>query len=111
MSKKWKIAGINFDHMHMGDLLRQASEHPKVEIVGISDEQPERMEMSIRTSTSRATAYSTITARASRRRSRISSSCVRPRRSTDCGQNVWRNSACTSWSRNRSPRRSPKPTK
>ena len=48
MSKKWKIAGINFDHMHMGDLLRQASEHPKVEIVGISDEQPERMEMSIR---------------------------------------------------------------
>ena len=35
--KKWRIAGINFDHFHMGDLLRQASEHPNAEIVGISD--------------------------------------------------------------------------
>ncbi len=26
--KKWKIAGINFDHFHMGDLLRMAHEHP-----------------------------------------------------------------------------------
>ncbi len=41
--KKWRIAGINFDHFHMGDLLRQTSEHPNAEIVGISDEQPERM--------------------------------------------------------------------
>lgn len=41
--KRWRIAGINFDHFHMGDLLRQASEHPKAEIVGISDEHPERM--------------------------------------------------------------------
>ena len=48
MSKKWKIAGINFDHMHMGDLLRQASQHPNAEIVGICDEQPARMEMSVR---------------------------------------------------------------
>ena len=22
MKKRWKITGINFDHMHMGDLLR-----------------------------------------------------------------------------------------
>ena len=48
MSKKWKIAGINFDHMHMGDLLRNAAEHPDVEIVGLSDEKPERMELSVR---------------------------------------------------------------
>ena len=48
MSKKWKIAGINFDHMHMGDLLRNAAEHPDVEIVGLSDEKPERMEISVR---------------------------------------------------------------
>jgi len=41
--KKWRIAGINFDHFHMGDLLRQTSQHPDAEIVGISDEQPERM--------------------------------------------------------------------
>jgi glucose-fructose oxidoreductase len=41
--KTWKIAGINFDHFHMGDLLRMAHEHPAAEIVGICDEQPERM--------------------------------------------------------------------
>jgi glucose-fructose oxidoreductase len=38
-----KIAGVNFDHMHMGDLLRMAHEHPRAEIVGICDETPERM--------------------------------------------------------------------
>jgi glucose-fructose oxidoreductase len=38
-----KVAGINFDHMHMGDLLRMAHEHPRAEIVGVCDEQPERM--------------------------------------------------------------------
>ena len=41
---KWKIAGINFDHFHMGDLLRMAVSHPGVELVGICDEQPARME-------------------------------------------------------------------
>lgn len=41
--QKFKVVGINFDHMHMGDLLRQAHDHPDVEIVGICDEQPERM--------------------------------------------------------------------
>ncbi len=41
--KRWRIAGINFDHFHMGDLLRYAFEHPMAEIVGISDEQPGRM--------------------------------------------------------------------
>ncbi len=39
-----KIAGINFDHFHMGDLLRYAYDHPNAEIVGISDEHPERMQ-------------------------------------------------------------------
>ena len=38
-----KIAGINFDHFHMGDLLRYAFDHPMAEIVGICDEQPDRM--------------------------------------------------------------------
>ncbi len=41
--KTWRIAGINFDHFHMGDLLRYAAAHPRAEIVGISDEQPARM--------------------------------------------------------------------
>jgi predicted dehydrogenase len=44
----WKIAGINFDHFHMGDLLRYVHEHPQAEIVGISDEQAPRMEEAIR---------------------------------------------------------------
>src|SRR5260370_22427786 len=40
---RWKIAGISFDHMPMGDNLRMAHEHPDVEIVGLCDDQPERM--------------------------------------------------------------------
>ena len=44
MSKIWKVAGINFDHFHMGDHLRLIHEHPNATLVGISDEQPERME-------------------------------------------------------------------
>ena len=45
--KTYQIAGINFDHMHMGDLLRLVSEHPNAEICGVSDEDPERMESAI----------------------------------------------------------------
>jgi glucose-fructose oxidoreductase len=41
--KLWRFAGINFDHMHMGDLLRQVHEHPHAEIVGVCDDAPERM--------------------------------------------------------------------
>src|SRR5687767_9735730 len=47
-TKRWKIAGINFDHFHMGDLLRFAAEHPGAEIVGVSDSKAERMEEAIR---------------------------------------------------------------
>lgn len=42
--KTWKIAGINFAHMHMGDLLRKAYNHPRAQIVAVCDEQPERMQ-------------------------------------------------------------------
>lgn len=45
--KKLKVAGLNFDHMHMGDLLRQCHAHPDVEIVGICDEDPARMQAAI----------------------------------------------------------------
>jgi len=48
MMSKLRIVGINFDHMHMGDLLRQAHEHPDVEIAGICDEDPGRMRDAIR---------------------------------------------------------------
>ncbi|HEX4767680.1 MAG TPA: Gfo/Idh/MocA family oxidoreductase [Lichenihabitans sp.] len=34
---RWKVAGINFDHMHMGDLLREVAEYPEAEIVGLCD--------------------------------------------------------------------------
>ncbi len=40
---RWKIAGINFDHFHMGDNLRYAFDHPDCEIVGLSDEGQDRM--------------------------------------------------------------------
>jgi predicted dehydrogenase len=48
MSKRFKVVGINFDHFHMGDLLRYAHEHPEAEIAGICDEQPARMEEAAR---------------------------------------------------------------
>jgi glucose-fructose oxidoreductase len=48
MRRKWQIAGINFDHMHMGDLLREVHEHSEAEIAGISDENPARMESAVR---------------------------------------------------------------
>jgi glucose-fructose oxidoreductase len=38
-----RVVGINFDHMHMGDLLRQVHEHPGAEIVGVCDADPARM--------------------------------------------------------------------
>lgn len=41
--KKWKFIGVNFDHMHMGDLLRMVHDHPEAEITGIYDPDPERM--------------------------------------------------------------------
>ena len=44
MNKKWKIVGIEFSHMHMGDLLRCVEEHPNAEIVGICDRDPSRMQ-------------------------------------------------------------------
>ncbi|HLX63811.1 MAG TPA: Gfo/Idh/MocA family oxidoreductase [Planctomycetota bacterium] len=45
--KKWRVAGINFDHMHMGDNLRMAADHPGVELVGICDEKPARMQQAM----------------------------------------------------------------
>ncbi len=45
---KWRVAGINFDHFHMGDLLRMVHEHPAAEIVAVCDERPERMGEAVR---------------------------------------------------------------
>lgn len=46
-TRKWRVAGVNFDHMHMGDLLRMVHEHPQAEIVGLADEQSARMAWSV----------------------------------------------------------------
>jgi predicted dehydrogenase len=43
----WRVAGINFDHMHMGDLLREVFNHPDAEIAAICDKTPERMAAAI----------------------------------------------------------------
>jgi glucose-fructose oxidoreductase len=43
-----RIVGINFDHFHMGDLLRMVVDHPTAELAGICDGQPERMVEAIR---------------------------------------------------------------
>ena len=40
---RWRIAGVNFDHFHMGDNLRMALEHPDCEVVGLCDDDPARM--------------------------------------------------------------------
>lgn len=39
----WRVAGINFDHMHMPDLLQHVADHPNAEIVGICHERKEKM--------------------------------------------------------------------
>lgn len=45
--KIWRVAGISFEHFHMGDLLRMVFDHPRAEIVGICDDQPARMQAAI----------------------------------------------------------------
>lgn len=40
---KLRVAGINFDHMHMGDLLREVDDHPDAEITAVYDPDPARM--------------------------------------------------------------------
>jgi len=40
---RWKVVGISFEHMHMGDLLRETHEHPDADIAGICD--PDRARM------------------------------------------------------------------
>ncbi len=37
MKQRYRVAGISFEHMHMGDNLRTAAEHPDCEVVAICD--------------------------------------------------------------------------
>ncbi len=43
----FRVVGINFDHMHMGDLLRQVHDHPQAMIAGIFDPDRARMAQAI----------------------------------------------------------------
>lgn len=47
MTKRWRVAGISFEHFHMGDNLRFAFEHPQADIVGVCDDNPLRMATAI----------------------------------------------------------------
>jgi glucose-fructose oxidoreductase len=44
---EWRVAGINFDHMHMGDLLRMVQAHPGAAIVGVCDKSRQKMARAI----------------------------------------------------------------
>lgn len=44
---RFRIVGISFDHMHMGDLLRMVHEHPDAEIAGIYDPDASKMASAI----------------------------------------------------------------
>src|SRR5262249_14398566 len=46
--RKWRVAGISFEHFHMGDLLRMASQHDSAEIVGIWADHRPRMQAAIK---------------------------------------------------------------
>ncbi len=47
MTAHYRVVGISFEHMHMGDNLKMAVEHPQCQVVGICDSQPERMQRAI----------------------------------------------------------------
>jgi glucose-fructose oxidoreductase len=44
---KHGVLGLSFDHMHMGDLLREVASHPDAEIAGVFDPDRARMESAI----------------------------------------------------------------
>jgi predicted dehydrogenase len=48
---RFRVVGISFDHMHMGDLLRLVHDHPQAEIAGIFDPDSARMTRAIETFT------------------------------------------------------------
>ncbi|MBF9044255.1 Gfo/Idh/MocA family oxidoreductase [Rhodobacterales bacterium HKCCE4037] len=46
---RFKVVGISFDHMHMGDLLRMVDAHPEAEIAGLYDPDRAKMQSAIDT--------------------------------------------------------------
>lgn len=48
MTKKWRVAGLSFEHMHMGDNLNMVSEHPACEVVAVCDPELSRMDAAVK---------------------------------------------------------------
>lgn len=44
---KFRIVGISFDHMHMGDLLRMVHDHPDAEIAAVFDPDRDKMQAAV----------------------------------------------------------------
>ncbi|MCG7519076.1 hypothetical protein [Ruegeria sp. Ofav3-42] len=44
---KFRIVGISFDHMHMGDLLRTVHDHPDAEITAVFDPARDKMQAAV----------------------------------------------------------------
>ena len=40
---EWRVVGISFEQMHMGDLLREVHDHASAEVAGVCDENEARM--------------------------------------------------------------------
>jgi glucose-fructose oxidoreductase len=47
MVSRYRVVGISFEHMHMGDNLQMVVDHPQCELVGVCDAQPERMQAAV----------------------------------------------------------------
>ncbi len=43
MVTNYRVAGISFEHMHMGDNLAMAAKHPECEVVAVCDQEPDAM--------------------------------------------------------------------
>ena len=44
MVPRYRVVGISFEHMHMGDNLQMVVDHPQCELVGVCDPEPQRMQ-------------------------------------------------------------------
>ena len=108
--RKWRIVGLSFEHTHMGDLLREAHEHPNAEIVGVCDDDKARMAEAIAKFAIPGIASIPTSSNACARRIRISPSSVQRPPGTRTWSRRSPRSASTSCSKSRSPHRSPTPT-
>ena len=106
-----RVVGIDFDHMHMGDLLREVHEHPDAEIAGVCDADPKRMQLGDRDLRHPAGTGLHRSSRAVSRDARpdLIVLCAAPASHAAAMWNSSRPPAPTSWSKSRSRPRPPTP--